>query len=346
VEDRTSVANDSAHDVEPAPALAPASASDSGRSLTARALALLGSRVVRAAFVLAAVGLGGYAVVDEWSQVRAGFQDLGAGAVAGALGLALLGLFASMSVWRSLLKSAGSPVPLGPAARIFFVGQVGKYLPGAVWPVLAQMELGQARQVPRRRSASVAVITMLVSLASGLLVAAVALAAGLAGSATAGYGWAFLAVPLLLAGLHPRVLNPALDRLLRVARRPAQEVPLTGRAIVAAMLWGLASWALFGLSVWLLALRLGAPEGRALLLATGGFAFAWSAGFLVVVAPAGAGVREVVLVASLSPVLDVGKATAVALASRLLMTVGDLLAAAVAGWIGRGRRTERSSLVR
>ena len=56
-------------------------------------------------------------------------------------------------------------------------------------------------------------------------------------------------------------------------------------------------------------------------------------------APPGAGVREVVLVASLSPVLGAGKATAVALVSRLLTTVGDLLAAGLAGWLGRGHRS-------
>jgi hypothetical protein len=308
------------------------------RSPTARAKALLGSTAVRVGFVLLAVGLGGYAIEDEWSQVRTGLSGLGAAVMAGSFGLVLLGLLASVLQWRSLLTAAGSRVPLAAASRIFFVGQVGKYLPGAVWPVLAQMELGQAQRIPRRRSATVAVITILVSLAAGLIVAAICTVAGLTGSTTGGYGWAFLAAPVLLVALHPRVLNPALDRLLRLARRPVQEVPLTGRAIVAATLWAVLYWVLNGLSVWLLAVRLGASDGRTFLLATGGFAFAWCAGFLVVLAPAGAGVREVVLVASLSPVLGAGKATAVALVSRLLTTVGDLLAAGLAGWLGRGRQ--------
>lgn len=309
------------------------------RSPAARAKALLGSTAVRVGFVLLAVALGGYAIADEWSQVRAGIAGLGAAVVAGAFGLVLLSLLASMLEWRALLTAAGSRVPLAPASRIFFVGQVGKYLPGAVWPVLAQMELGQAQRIPRRRSATVAVITILVSLAAGLIVAAICTLAGLTGSTTAGYGWAFIAAPVLLVTLHPRVLNPAIDRLLRLARRPAQEVPLSGRAVVSATLWAVLYWVLNGLSVWMLAVRLGAPDGRTFLLATGGFAFAWCAGFLVVLAPAGAGVREVVLVASLSPVLDTGKATAVALASRLLTTIADLLAAGLAGWLGRGRRS-------
>jgi len=284
--------------------------------------------------VLAAVGLGGYAVAGQWSQVRSSFADMGLGVAVGALAVAMAGLLITMQVWRSLLTAAGSRVPFAAGTRIFFVAQIGKYLPGAVWPVLAQMELGQAHRVPRRRSATVAVVTMLVSLVSGLLMATVAV---LGGSRTADYAWAFLAVPVLLVGLHPRVLNPLIGRLLRLARRPPLEVPLTGRAVVVATLWSLLAWAVNGVHVYVLALSLGAPAGRALPLALGGFAFAWCVGFLVVFAPAGAGVRDVILVAALSPVLHVGQATAVALVSRLLTTVADLLCAGIAAWFGRAR---------
>lgn len=308
--------------------------SGGSRSMTARAKALLGSKTMRVAFVVAAVALGAFAVADQWSQVTSAFADLGAGTVAAAFAFVVLSLLCSLMVWRSLLSAAGSRVPLASAGRIFFVGQIGKYLPGAVWPVLAQMELGQAQRIPRRRSATVAIVTMLVSLVAGLLAAAAFLAAGSGG---AGYAWAFLAVPVLAVGLHPRVLNPVIDRLLRLARRPPQEQPLTLRAIVTAVLWAVGYWILSGLQIWLLAVRLGAPDGRALALSIGGFAFAWCVGFLVVLAPAGAGVREAVLVAALHPVLGPGKALAIALMSRLLTTIADVLTAGIAAWYGRGR---------
>jgi hypothetical protein len=208
-----------------------------------------------------------------------------------------------------------------------FIGQLGKYLPGSVWPVLAQMELGHSYQVPRHRSATASVLTILLALLSGLLAALVTLPF-VAGSTP--YRWAFLAAPVLLVLLHPRVLNRVLERLLRLTGRPPLERPLTGRALAGALAWAFASWILFGLQVWFLATRLGAPGGKTAALAVGGFAFAWCVGFLVVFAPAGAGVREVLLVAALGPVLGAGSATAVALVSRAAMTVGDLLTAGVA----------------
>jgi glycosyltransferase 2 family protein len=307
------------------------------RRVAAGTLRAVGSRGFKAAFVLVAAGLGAYAVISQWAQFKSGVADLGVATILEALASVLLAWFFNMLVWRVLLTASGSRLPMRGAARVFFVGQLGKYVPGSVWSVLAQMELGRAYKVPRERSGTVAVLTMVVSLAVALLVTLVSLPF-LGGRATAGYAWAFLFVPVLLACLHPRVLNPAIDRLLRTARRPAPEQPLRGPAVAAAMGLGLAAWLLSGVHIWLIAVRLGAPAGHTLPLAIGIFAFAWSVGFLIVFAPAGAGVREVILIAALTPVLhSAGLATVVALVSRLVTVLADLIAAGVAAWVGRLR---------
>jgi len=296
---------------------------------------LAGSRPVRWGFVAATVGLGAYAVVAEWPKVHSALGDLGIPVVAGALVAVLAALLATMQVWRVLLAALGSPLPARAAARIMFIGQLGKYLPGSIWPVLAQMELGHAYQVPRHRSASASVLTMLVSVLTGLLTALIALPF-VAGSTP--YLWVLLAAPVFLVLLHPKVLNAALGRVLRLARQPALEHPLPGRAIAGALAWSFGSWLCFGLQLWLLAVRLGAPDGQAALLAVGGFALAWTVGFLVILAPAGAGIRDVLLVATFGPVLGVGPATAIALVSRVVFTAGDLLTAGIAAAFTRRPR--------
>jgi glycosyltransferase 2 family protein len=303
-----------------------------GRAWLALAVRLVNSKPVRWGFVAAAVALGAYWVAAHWTQVRAGLASLGFLAVAGALVAVVLALAGTMQVWRVLLAALGSPLGARPAARVFFLGQLGKYLPGSIWPVLAQMELGTEHRVPRHRSASASVLTMLFCLLAGLLAALVTLPFA---PGARSYRWVFLVAPVLLVCLLPQVLNRTLDRLLRLARRPPLEQPLAGGAVVAALAWALVSWACFGLQIWLLAIKLGAPDGRAALLSVGGFAFAWCVGFVVVFVPAGAGIRDALLIATLSPMLGVGKATAVALVSRVLMTVGDLISAGVAAVLAR-----------
>jgi uncharacterized membrane protein YbhN (UPF0104 family) len=294
---------------------------------------ILSGRAVRYGFVVVAVGLGAYAVISQWQSVRSAMVEIGPLPTIGAMVAVLAGLVCAMFQWRVLLSSLGSRLPVRAAAKIVFVGQLGKYLPGSIWPVLAQMELGTAHRVPRTRSATASVLTMLISLLGGLLAALITLPF-LSGEA-AGYRWAFLAAPVLIACVHPKVLNPLLTKLLKLAKRPPMERPLTGRAVLLSLAWALGSWFCYGIQIWLLAVRLGAPEGRTLLLAIGGFAFAWCVGFIIVFAPAGAGVRDVLLIALLGPVVGTGPATAVALVSRILMTAGDLITAGISAWSGR-----------
>lgn len=294
-------------------------------------------QIARLAFLALTLAAGGYAVGRQWTRVQAGFAELGPVPLAVALVPALASVAAMMLAWRGLLGSLGSPLRLRPAARIFFTSQLGKYLPGSVWPVVAQMQLGRAYRIPRARSAAAAALAMLVSLSSALVLAAATLPLG-GGANAAGYRWAFAVAPLLLAGLHPRIANPVLRTLFRLTRRPAIE-PLTARTIAETAARSVAGWLLAGAHIWVLAVALGATPGRTLLLATGGYAFAWSVGFIIVFAPAGAGIRELILVAALQPVLDPGKATVVALASRLVTIVADLVAAALTAREGRTGRS-------
>jgi hypothetical protein len=274
-------------------------------------------------------------------------KQLDAGSVAAAWACLLAGLGLSMLSWRAVLVDLGSSLPVPTAARIFFVGQLGKYLPGSVWPLLTQMQMGKDAGVPRARMGAGGLVALGLSVVSGLLVGLLALPALL--SDGAGVVYAVAAVLLLVVGavvLHPAVLNRVLALGLRVARRSPLETPLTGRGTVAATAFLLGCWLLYGAQMWLLVHAVGGRGASALPLSVGSFALASTLGLLFVIAPAGAGVREVVLVLGLSPVLSAGQATTVAVVSRLLVTLADAAAAGAALLVARlhapaetGRRT-------
>jgi uncharacterized membrane protein YbhN (UPF0104 family) len=60
------------------------------------------------------------------------------------------------------------------------------------------------------------------------------------------------------------------------------------------------------------------------LLSVGGYAFSWTAGFLVFFVPAGVGVREVTLGAILSSVVNSGSVVVVVLLIRVFTTIADI----------------------
>ena len=130
-----------------------------------------------------------------------------------------------------------------------------------------------------------------------------------------------------LAVLHPRVLTFILKGL---RRDQAGEVDVDGREIAVGAAYMVVTWVLYGTSTALLAIPLTSSFGEAYMLALGGFAVAWVVGFLVLVAPAGVGAREVALVAILSMVMTPSEAAGVAILSRALLTAADLLLAVAA----------------
>jgi hypothetical protein len=290
---------------------------------------LLGSRWVKWAVVVIAVGIGAYEIDKEWNEVHRALGQIGLLASFEALLALLVMQFATLRQWQALLAGLGSPLRTTTAGRIFFIGQLGKYIPGSVWPVLTQMELGARANVPRSRSGGASILTMILSLASGLLVAAVTLPFA---HYSTDYDWVFILVPVILACLYPRVLNPLLDWLFKLTKRPGLDKPVTLTMLSKALAWSLLAWVANGVQIWILADKLGAPAGRTVLIALGGYAFAWCVGFVIVIDPAGAGIREALLVAALAPVLPASPAFALALVSRAVNTISDLLVAGAAAF--------------
>ena len=296
-------------------------------ALAGRVLAAGRKPAVRWAVGGLAVALAVWAVASEWSEVTAALESLDPEAVL----LALLATVANVAlagvVWRTVLADLGSRVPLQVAARIFFVGQLGKYVPGSVWPIVMQAELGRDHRVPRQRTATATLVTLLLSVASALLVVLLAIPFD-SRVVPPGFEWAVVLVVPLLVALHPSVLAWGMDRVLRLLGRDPMEHRTSLRGTALATMWAVASWVFAGLQVYVLAVALGAPPGiETASLAIGGYTLAWAVGFVVVVAPAGAGAREVALAAVLAPVLDSGEVIVVVLVSRLLFTGVDLAAA-------------------
>ncbi len=307
--------------------------------LVKRALALGRAPAVRWGFAVVATVLAVWAITSRWDAVVAALGRLDVRYLLAALAATLANTALTGMAWRALLIDLGSRLPLPAAARVFFVGQIGKYVPGSVWPVVVQAELARDHGVPRRRTAAATVTMILLSTATGLLVV-LASTPFVPQVAESGFGWALVLVVPLLVVLHPRVLGPGLNRLLgMIGGEPLDTLP-TLRGTVVATLWALAAWVTAGLQVWLLAVSLGAPmTGHAYALSLGGYALAWAVGLIVVIAPAGAGAREVALAAALASVLDGGAVLVVVLLSRVLFTAVDLIAAAAGYTVGRRTTT-------
>jgi uncharacterized membrane protein YbhN (UPF0104 family) len=294
-------------------------------------------RTLETAVVLGFLAFLGAAVARQWPRVEAVIGQLSPPAVGLSAAAALAGIWCSFLSWRALLTDLGGRVPLTGGMRVFFIGQAGKYLPGKVWPILAQVRLGRDYQVPGRSSAAAALIFMVIVLGTGLLVGACALPV-LGAAAFGSYWWALAALPVAAVVLWPPLLNRALGLATRLARRSPMPRPLSAGGIGRAAGWALLMWGLYGVHLWALLSTLDADAPQLLWRSVGAFAAAWSIGFLLVVAPAGLGPRELAMVVLLGAATGQPVALVAAVVSRLLMTLGDLAWAVVGLAVARRRR--------
>jgi len=278
-----------------------------------------------------------YGLYTEWPQVVTSLRQLRWYAVALSLAAAMTGTTCQMLAWRTILTDLGSPLPIRAAGRISFVAQLGKYVPGGVWAVAAQVELGHDYRIPRTRSLASVLVSLVITLGSGLAVALATLPFVSPGLARH-YWWVLAVVPLVGVGLCPPVLGRLLDWALALTRRPPLPAWPSWRGLRSAFGWNLAGWLLLGAQVWLLVVSMGGGRSAAVLVAIGGYALAFSAGMLLVVVPSGIGARELILALALVPVLPHGAAIAVALTTRGISTLSDLALGALGGIAGRRRR--------
>lgn len=291
-------------------------------SMVERRRVLRWVRVLLAVAIVVAVA---YAFVEQWPRVRPQLARFDAAHLVLASVAIVVALLASMLSWRAMLDELGSRLPVRDAARIYFVGQVGKYLPGSVWPALAQMELGRSAGVPRARMGVSFVLALAISLLTGALIGLPTLLS------TGRYLVPALVLIVLVAPVlaFPRLLGAALNAGLRLIRRPPLPQPLRRKGIAKVVGFAAIGWVAYGIQTWVLALDLGAAPARTLPVAIGAYAVALVLGVVVVLAPAGVGVREVMLILGLASVLPAGAATALAVVSRALVTIADVLAALV-----------------
>jgi hypothetical protein len=284
------------------------------------------------AFLAAALVLLVLAVRHEWHSVSTAAKKLSIAAIIESFVFGMLGLGTTAFAWRALLAGFGAHLHVRSALRVYFIGQLGKYVPGSVWPVVAQMEMSRDLGVGRTQAGGASLVALALAAPTAVLAAALTLPF-VSASALSHYWPVLLVLPFAAALLHPPWLNRMLNFMLRVARRGELPQPVKRVPLLIAVGWLMFAWVAFGVSTWALAHELGATGsvGRQLLVSIGGFSLAWAAGFLVVFVPAGAGIREAALVLTLSPILPHGPATLVALISRLVFTGGDVLWASIGG---------------
>ncbi len=240
------------------------------------------------------------------------------------------GVVAMMALaWQQVQCAAcAHALPLWPLVRVYCVTQFAKYLPGNVGHYVG-------RHVWTRRYgiAHSALLAAGIGESAVLVFAAVVWSAPLLNAEVThqGFGaywvWAAQAGVLVIAWLTLRRL-PVTSEGIALPRR------MWGAIVTRMLPLHLLFFASLGALLYGPAMVLGAPVDVLKILPAAA-AISWLAGFLVVGAPGGIGVREVVFVGVLAGRMPEADLLALAAVMRVITFGGDLIAFAAAGILGR-----------
>lgn len=270
----------------------------------------------------------------NWAEVEKSLRTLSVGTLLFSFGALVLSIGCATMSWQVLVDDLGKPIGPGRGAQIFLVGQLGKYVPGAVWAYVLQLELGRKAGLARARVFAATVFSVAVAAVAALLAGAFAVPEIVQHDPDKSWlYWLYLAIPVALVCLHPKVLTAAVRLAFRLLRRPRPDHPVSYRTVGLSLTWAFASYILSGTHLWLLvrqSIDLGV-QGWVMCIGTMGAAML--AGLFIFFLPSGVGAREWVILAVLSPLIGQPAAVAFAAVSRLLYTVADLTTAGAAALV-------------
>ena len=220
--------------------------------------------------------------------------------------------------------ASGESLPFGVAARIWFVSNLGKYVPGKVWSIAAMTVMAREQSVSPMMAAGSSILIQLLSVATGI---GVVLIAGSQAVEHRAVAVVVLVLLLIFVASAPRLL-PASARIVASLTGKQIELP----AIAASTVWAAAarsavSWIAYGIAFQFFVRGILGSSAGGTMSYIAVYAASYIIGFLALFAPGGAVVRESALVTGmvrlgLSSQPD---ALAVAIASRLWLTVLEIL---------------------
>ena len=256
--------------------------------------------VLRVLGFAAAVGIVVWMGVRAWSEVE---RD---GLAWGWLAVAL----PAVAIWWLLLANGWALLVEGRSSRhdvsVWCRTQALRFLPGGIWAPASRVAVVHGSMVEK-----VAAVAGENLLALGAAVSIGGLAMGLAGQ----WWWLALAPALLVPVLAARRLEG------RIRITPARAVQGAGNYLLAFLAYAAGA----------VVVQVAVSGSVDVLLVAGAASLAWAAGLVVVIAPSGIGVRELVYVELMAGALPHWQLAAGAVALRLVSIVAELAVLLVAG---------------
>jgi uncharacterized membrane protein YbhN (UPF0104 family) len=277
---------------------------------------------------------------SNWTELTKFRLAIKARYLVASFSLCLLAYLLETYIWKVCINkhSGRSELTLRKSIAIVNTSGLFKYLPGRIWIYTAQLvwlkKYGISKAVIFYANLICVLGSVIVSFYFGLLY--LALYKNIMGGTAVALSFiALILFNIVYIAWNSALMNKFIAVINQVFRKDIPPLTSSRSLLLFIQLVYACSWLLTGLSGYLLAQGIGLPiavTGIFALLAS--MSLAWVAGYFVVIAPGGLGIREGVMLVMLNNIVSVETALIFPLVSRVMYLIAEALLGLTALFLG------------
>ncbi len=229
--------------------------------------------------------------------------------------------------WILILEGLGEKLPFFRALTILTVTQLGKYAPGKVWFTLGRMSFARNDGIPEAKTITSVIIETGFLLLAAVFLFALAIVLLPRRVIPPLVYYSFLLAPLTIVVIYPPILNRLLPPLLKLFKQPLFSLQLSYPRLLTILAVYILDWFFQGLGCFILINSFYHLPFASLPVLLGGYSISWILGFIILIAPAGLGIREGIYTFILKLVMSQPVAIISALLTRIWVTTSEAVMA-------------------
>jgi hypothetical protein len=297
-----------------------------------------GTKLIKAILTILVIYYAGKQIVGNWDEVRAHHWQINWWLLSLSVALHLLAFALFAHAWCLLMRGFGYRVPLKHGFKIAYIANLGRYIPGRIWPIFGMVYVAKQMKISEQAAVASWGMALLFGMPPSFVVGFATILLYpqmLAGSLSSyvGLGMYVVAAATFLVSLillfAPNLSLGLANFCLKLLKRPPIQFNIALRDAVGVYLGYMVGWIVYGLAFWIFLHAVIENPGVPLLVGIGSFIIAYQIGYLAIFTPGGLGARELVMIGLLTPYLG-PLAAGIAVAARIWNTISDIIASAIA----------------
>lgn len=265
-------------------------------------------------------------IVNNFSNIKdIDLSNLHYGYVLPALLVTIVSLFIPVFAWKYLLRALGANLKISKAMRIWFISNLGRYIPGKVWQISGLIVMSNKEGITKKVSSISVIYSQIVANLIGL---SLGIFLFVKDEEKTTHTLMFVGVLIALAIL-PFIINKLAILALSILKKPKETFEVSYGKFIIYVFMQLVNWIVMGTAFILfinIFTELSIFDNPTALFI---LPISWTLGLLAIFAPGGIGVREGIMTMYLSMFINPGLAAVIPWIYRIWLTVFELLLAGI-----------------